>query len=38
MLKPILFKTQMVKAILSGEKTVTRRPIKPRFREKGKRV
>ena len=27
--KPILFNTEMVQAILSGKKTVTRRPIKP---------
>ena len=28
-MKPILFNTEMVQAILSGQKTVTRRPIKP---------
>ncbi|MEZ3438625.1 MAG: hypothetical protein K1W18_07075 [Oscillospiraceae bacterium] len=32
--KPILFNTEMVKAIQDNRKTVTRRLIKPRFREK----
>lgn len=31
--KPILFNAEMVRAILSGEKTVTRRCIRPRYKE-----